>query len=295
VDDRAAAVTSAVVDDPVAAPTIPPASPPGERGARQSALFRLRGEIPQTTRLALGVGGVAFLLLLWTLTATVWASESFTVPTINQTFEALDEMRTEGTLWSDITASSQRILIGYLGSAILGALLGVAIGSFRSAEAFLEPQIGFLRYIPAASLTPLFLVWLGIDEAPKLMLILVGTVFFNTLMVADVARGVPSPLIDAAYTLGAKRVTVLRRVIFPHTWPGMIDVFRVNLAAAWLMLVVAELLAANEGLAFRVVRAQRFQRVDRMFALFLVFGVIGAVSDLLLRWLRNRTSPWARA
>ena len=75
----------------------------------------------------------------------------------------------------------------------------------------------------------------------------------------------------------------------------MIDVARINLAAAWLMLVVAELLAATDGLAFRIVRAQRFQRIDRMFALLLVFGLIGAASDLFLRWLRNRTAPWARA
>jgi NitT/TauT family transport system permease protein len=94
--------------------------------------------------------------------------------------------------------------------------------------------------------------------------------------------------------LGAGRATVLRRVIFRHSVPGIIDAARVNLAAAWLMLVVAELLAANEGLAFQIVRAQRFRAVDTMFALLIVFGVIGLVSDLFLRWLRNRCAPWAR-
>jgi NitT/TauT family transport system permease protein len=118
-------------------------------------------------------------------------------------------------------------------------------------------------------------------------------VFFNILMVADVARSVPQELVDASYTLGAGRVTVLRRVILPHSYPGIIDVARVNLAAGWLMLVVAELLAAQEGLAFRVVRAQRFRDVDTMFALLIVFGIIGVVSDLCLRQLRRRTAPWS--
>ena len=126
-------------------------------------------------------------------------------------------------------------------------VLGIAVASFRSAESFLEPQIGFLRYVPAGALTPLFLLWLGIDESPKIWLIVVGTVFFNVLMIADVARAVPQELVEASYTLGAGRFRVLRQVILPHSWPGIVDVARVNLAAGWLMLVIAELLAARGG------------------------------------------------
>jgi NitT/TauT family transport system permease protein len=139
------------------------------------------------------------------------------------------------------------------------------------------------------------MLWLGIDEAPKITLIVVGTVFFNILMIADVARNVPKELIEASYTLGAGRFTVLRRVVLRHSAPGIIDVARINLAAAWLMLVVAELLAAQDGLAFRIMRAQRFRQVDTMFALLIVFGVIGVVSDLALRRLRDISSPWARS
>ena len=189
----------------------------------------------------------------------------------------------------------QRVAIGYSISMAIGIVLGLAIGSFASFEAFLEPQIGFLRYIPATALTPLFLLWLGIDESPKIWLIVAGTVFYNILMVADVARNVPRELLNASYTLGAGRRTVLRKVILPHSFPGIIDVARINLAAAWLMLVVAELLAAQRGLAFEIIRAQRFRAVDTMFALLIVFGVIGIVSDLALRWLRRRAAPWARA
>jgi NitT/TauT family transport system permease protein len=238
---------------------------------------------------------VVTLVALWALASTVWATRGISVPTIAETSRALREMWRDGELGPDLLASTRRVAIGYTASFVIGAVVGIGIGSFRSIEAFAEPQIGLLRYIPASALTPLLLIWLGIDEAPKVTLILIGTVFFNILMVADVVRAVPSPLVNAAYTLGAGRMTVLRRVLLPHSWPGMIDVARVNLAAAWLMLVVAELLAAQEGLAFRIVRAQRFQRIDRMFALLLVFAVIGAASDLSLRWLRNRTSPWAKA
>jgi NitT/TauT family transport system permease protein len=81
--------------------------------------------------------------------------------------------------------------------------------------------------------------------------------------------------------------------VLPHSLPGIIDVARINLAAAWSILVVAELLAAQEGLAFRIVRAQRFRQVDEMFAILLIFGALGVISDLSLRWLRRRVAPWS--
>ena len=82
-------------------------------------------------------------------------------------------------------------------------------------------------------------------------------------------------------------------MILPHSYPGIIDVARINLAAAWLMLVVAELLAAQEGLAYRIARATRGRHVDEMFALLIVFGLIGLLSDVVLRQLRRRTAPWS--
>jgi NitT/TauT family transport system permease protein len=241
----------------------------------------------------LGVGGVATILTAWFVVSTSMDNASL-LPTPQATVAALGEMWSEGTLATDFRASLGRILIGYSISMAIGIVVGVAVGSFATFEALLEPNMGFLRYIPATALTPLFLLWLGIGESPKIWLIVVGTVFFNTIMVADVARAIPKELLNASYTLGAGRRTILRKVILPHSVPGIVDVARINLAAAWLMLVVAELLAAQEGLAYQIVRAQRFRAVDTMFALLIVFGVIGLVSDVFLRWLRNRLAPWDR-
>ncbi len=302
-DLSAESATSAKPDSPSKSgesgvTTVGPATrgrPGAGRGRRQGPLLRLRGDIPSGLRWVLAVIGSATLIGLWVLLSTALASDGFAVPTIAETVRALAEMWRDGELWGDFVASLQRVGIGYSISIVLGAGLGVAMGSFASVEALFEGPVGFLRYIPASALTPLLLIWLGIDEAPKITLIVLGTVFYNVLMVADVARAVPTPLINAAYTMGASRLTVLRRVILPHSWPGIIDVARINLAAAWLMLVVSELLAAEKGLAFRIIRAQRFRRLDRMFALLLVFGLLGILSDLFLRWLRNRTSPWAKA
>ena len=265
------------------------------RGKVQHQLLGIRSPLAGRWRLLLGVLGVGLVFLVWVLAASRGDSSSVLVPTPAATWRALADMWSEGTLWTDLWASFQRVLIGYGISVAIGIVIGILIGSFASAESFLEPPIAFLRYIPATALIPLFLLWLGLDESPKIWLIVVGTVFYNILMTADVARSVPRQMLQASYTLGAGRRTILRRVIFPHSLPGIIDVARINLAAGWLMLVVAELLAADKGIAYRINQAQRFRAVDEMFALLIVFGIIGLVSDLFLRWLRDRVSPWAKA
>ena len=271
--------------------------PPGReatRGRVQSPLWRIGGALDVRWRIGLGALGVLAVLAAWQLGAARIDSPSV-LPTPAATLAALGALWSDGTLADALGASTQRIAVGFGISAALGVLIGVAIGTFVSVEGFFEAQIAFLRYIPASALTPVFLLWFGIGESPKVWLIVAGTVFFNILMMADVARAVPKELVDAACTLGADRMTVLRRVVLRHAAPGLLDAARVNLAAAWLMLVVAELLAAESGLAYEIVRAQRFRAVDDMFAMLLVFGVIGLASDLLLRGLRNRSAPWARA
>ena len=258
-------------------------------------MLAVRERLATPWRIGLGAAGVVAVFAIWIVgSASLDGASAVLVPSPAETWDALTAMARDGTLRSDLVASLQRVGIGYAISLALGFALGIAVGSFASVEAFLEPQIGFLRYIPASALTPLFLLWLGIGESPKITLIVVGTVFYNILMIADVARSVPRELLNASATLGSGRWRTLTRVIVPHSWPGVIDVARINLAAAWLMLVVAELLAAQEGLAFRIVRAQRFRAIDRMFALLIVFGLIGLVSDLLLRRLRWYVARWAR-
>lgn len=284
------AALSVPMERPVAAEA---SAAPGVRGRRQSALGRLRGDIPPGLATGLSIGGLALLIGAWELLA--FRSTSNLLPTPLEVWDGGVELYREGELVGDVIASTQRVAIGYGISIAIGIGLGVLIGSFRSVEAVTTSSIGFLRYIPASALGFLFLLWLGIDEAPKIALIVVGTVFYNVLMIADVAAAVPKELVQAAYTLGARRLRVLRQVILPHSVPGIIDVARINLAAAWLMLVVSELQAAEAGMYFRVAKLYRARNVDAMFAILLIFGLIGALSDVVLRALRRRTAGWADA
>jgi NitT/TauT family transport system permease protein len=140
----------------------------------------------------------------------------------------------------------------------------------------------------------LLVVWLGLGENSKIALVVLGTVFFNSLMTANVVWQVPSELIKVTQTLGAGSGAVFRKVIFPYAIPGMIDVARVNLAAAWNLIVVTEMFNAEFGLGRLIVRSQKFLQIDQIFVVLIVIGFLGLASDLALRTARNRLAPWSQ-
>ena len=147
--------------------------------------------------------------------------------------------------------------------------------------------------MPAAAFTPLLIIYLGIDEAPKIALIAIGTVFFNMLMVMDAVKFVPRQLIETTLTLGGSRRQVVAQVITRYSLPSIIDTLRINMATSWNLLVVAELLAAEVGLGKRIQLAQRFFRTEQIFADLLVLGLIGFAIDLAFRLLLRLTCRWA--
>lgn len=266
----------------------------GGVGRRPSRFWRIREDIPTRLRLVLIVTSLVAPIAIWTLLVVTDAVPDNILPAPWEVTAAMRELIAGGLIQDDAWASVRRITIGFGISVLIAVPLGLAMGAFKSMEALFEPAIGFIRYMPATAFVILLLFWLGFDESPKITLIVIGTVFFNTLMIANVVWQVPSELIKVAFTLGAGNFTVLRRVIFPHALPGMIDAMRVNLAAAWNLIVVAELIAAREGLGFRIVRAQRTLSVDDIFAVLIVIGILGFASDFALRTLRDRVSPWSQ-
>jgi NitT/TauT family transport system permease protein len=236
---------------------------------------------------------LALPLLAWiALSASEVVSASF-LPSPQAVLSAGFEMARSGELLSDLAATAQRVLLGFGLAVLISVPLGIFMGAFPAGQAVLEPVIGLLRYLPASAFIPLLIIWLGLGEPSKVALLFVGTVFFNTLMTADVVRTVPHSLIDVSYTLGAYRNEVLRKVVVPHSLPGIIDAVRVNAAAAWNFVVVAELVNSTAGLGYRIVRAQRFLQTDRIFAVLVVIGVAGVAIDVALRLLRSRVGRWA--
>lgn len=256
------------------------------------AVFAIRAPLSAATRAVLVTLSVLLPLAAWLLLGASGAVDPRFLPTPQEVWSAGLDMAASGQLWTDTWATVERILYGFGLAVLVSVPLGIAMGSFTAANAVLEPLSGLLRYLPAAAFTPLLLIWLGIGEPPKVALIFLGTVFFNMLMVADVVRLVPRDFLDVAYTLGARRREVLAKVIVPHALPGIIDAVRVNFAAAWNLVVVAELVNSETGLGKRILLAQRFTQTDKIFAILVVIAVIGVLTDVLLRLARNRIGRW---
>ncbi|HEX6354652.1 ABC transporter permease [Actinophytocola sp.] len=259
-----------------------------------SALTSIRTPLSRGTRWALMVLSLLLPFVVWGVLTAAEVVTPRVLPPLPATLAAGWDMAVSGELFTDLWASTERVLYGFGLGLVVAVPLGILMGAFRAGEALFEPVFAMLRYLPAPAFIPVFLVWFGIDEAPKIALVFVGTVFFNTLMTADVVRAVPRELINVSYTLGARRGEVLRKVIVPHSLPGIIDTIRVNIAVAWALLVIAEVVSSTTGLGRSIMQAQRFQRIDEMFALLLVIGVIGVVMDVTLRLLRARVGRWAQ-
>jgi len=170
--------------------------------------------------------------------------------------------------------------------------LGLLIGTFRRIQALLEPLTDFIRYMPAVAFIPLVMLWVGIDESAKVAIIFIGTFFQMVLMVAEDVRRVPIAQIEAAQTMGATRGEVIEKVIIPSAKPALLDTLRITMGWAWTYLVVAELVAANSGLGYAIVKAQRFLQTDKIFAGIILIGVIGLGLDQLFRWGHRVAFPW---
>lgn len=275
--------------------SLPRAGSPGGRlgvGRRPAQFWRIREDLPPRMRAALMTASIVSPLVLWILLSTL--TDSLFTPSLPQIWDAGRELLTSGLLVQDAWMSVRRVMIGFALSLAISIPLGLAMGTFKSVQALCEPFIAFVRYMPAPAFVPLLIIVLGLGEEPKIALIVIGTVFFNTLMIANVVWQVPTELIRAAFTLGAGPMGVFRKVVFPHSIPGVIDAARVNLAAAWNLVVVAELFAASEGLGLRIVRMQKFLQTDSIWALLVVIGVLGLITDLSLRIARDRLAPWSQ-
>jgi NitT/TauT family transport system permease protein len=181
-----------------------------------------------------------------------------------------------------ILASVARILVAFVISAALAIPLGVLMSSFKPVEGLCEPIVDFLRYVPVPSLLPIFVLWTGIGEETKFLVLFSGTFFQLVLLIMDDANAVPRVYFDIARTLGASTRHLIRDVLVPSLLPQMFDRLRVTLGWCWTYLVIAELVAVNWGMGRTIKEAQRFNAGDQLFVCFVTLGFIGLFTDLLM-------------
>lgn len=217
------------------------------------------------------------------------------VPSPGELYEGARGILKSDYLWIDFKFSFLRITGGFLAAAFVAVPLGMLVGAFRFFEAWLQPLTEFGRYVPVPALIPLLMTFFGIGETPKVMLIFIGVFFQLLLMVADEVRRVPYELLQVSYTLGARRLEAIGQVLFRASLPGIFDALRLCNGWAWTYLVVAELIAANEGLGYRILRFYRYKQIPEMYIYLILLGALGLLLDYLFRRMNRRAFAWAES
>jgi sulfonate transport system permease protein len=198
----------------------------------------------------------------------------------------------DGELSRHVGASLGRVMAGFAIGAIAAIVLGTLVGLSRAVEAVIDPTLQLARNVPSLAWVPFLLLWMGIDEAPKLTLIAIGAFFPVYLNLVTGIRQTDRKLIEVGYVFGMTRVALVRRIILPSALPYRWAGLRVGMGQAWLFLVAAELIASTRGLGYLLIDGQSSARPDVMLVGILVLAGLGKLSDTLLRRIERRALAW---
>ncbi len=195
------------------------------------------------------------------------------------------------SLWHSITI----IFFGFILSSLVGVPIGVLCGTYAAVSRINEPFIEFFRYFPAPAFGALAVAVLGIYDGPKIAIIFIGTFFQQVLIVSNTTRKLDISLLEAALTLGAKRMQLLFKVVIPGILPDLFRDLRILLGWAWTYLIVAELIGTSSGITWFITQQARYKNFDNVFAAIMMIGIIGLLSDIILAKLGKYIFPWERS
>lgn len=251
-----------------------------------------REPIPKSLYFILTLSSFAFFLIIWSILTYGGFVDPLFLPSPGRVFQAGADLFLDLGFTTDILNSVYRVMIGFIIAAVIGVPIGLIMGTYKIAEALTEPVVGFIRYMPASAFIPLFILWLGIGDIEKVAIIFVGSFFQLVLMVAVVAKNVHKDMLETAYTLGAKRFQVIRKVLLPASLPGIVDTLRIIVGWAWTYIIVAELVASASGIGYMIISAQRMLRTGNIIFGILTIGMLGLITDFFFKWLYNKLFPW---
>lgn len=202
--------------------------------------------------------------------------------------------RRAGESWfhESIGHSIRIVFFGFLISSLFGVPLGILCGTFPFFEKLIEPFIEFFRYFPAPVFATLCVAVLGINDAPKIAIIFIGTFFQQLPMIANTTRSADEGLIEAAETLGASKRRILLKVIIPDVLPRLYKDMRILLGWAWTYLIVAEVVGTSSGISWFINQQAKYRDFANVYAAIILIGCIGLACDMFLAWLERRIFPW---
>jgi NitT/TauT family transport system permease protein len=260
----------------------------GEDGNRTEA-----GRPASTARpFLLGFVPFAAVALLWVVLSYGAGVQPIFLPPPESMPGAVWSMFTEEHIVSDVLISCGRVLAGFLVAVMLATPLGVLMGYSRRMSELFDPIVGFVRYMPVPVFIPLCILWFGSGNVQKMVIILLGVFFQLVLMVKDAAAAVRPDYYEAATMLGAPRRDLIVRVLWPAALPQIFNSYRICIGWAWTYLVVAEIVGANAGIGYYIIKAQRYLMVPQIFAAMVLIGILGMGTDLLMAAAHHWLFPW---
>jgi len=265
-------------DKPISQGEAPLFSPPKEK------FFSVRGTVSGRQGFVLGLLGLVSLFALWQLGhwATPELQRKF-LPGVDEVVGKIIYLLVNKDFISDIGVSLYRIYLSFFVACLVAVPLGLIMGCFVKVRALVNPTVGGLRYLPAASFVPLLLVYLGPTDTAKMALLFLGCVFFLIALILDNVLAVPKEFVESAQTMGADRKHIILRVALPAAAPQILDSMRNMIAVSWTYLVIAEIVAATDGIGAVMMRGAKFLHIDIIMAGILTIGVLGVLTDILFR------------
>lgn len=259
------------------------------------ALFRPLEPVSQRARIVLGIAFFVVFFALWAVaTLGGYVSKTFLADPITMVKDGWI-LLTKFGFAHDIGMTVWRVVGGFVLAAIIGVPIGVLMGAYKPIEAFLEPFVSFARYLPASAFVPLLILWAGIGETQKLLVIFIGSFFQIILMVAVSVSNTRRDLVEAAYTLGSTSTGVVRRVLIPANAPDIAEILRLVLGWAWTYVIVAELIGSSSGIGHMIIESQALLATGQIIFGIIVIGMIGLISDLFFKFVNRRFFAWRLA
>ena len=233
----------------------------------------------------------ALIILVLEIVVRVGWLPSYQMPAPSDIALTLRDLA-EGALWKHISASLLRVLLGFAIGASLALVFAAWVGLSREAEAWLEPTFAGLRSVPSLAWVPLLLLWLGIDETSKIVLIAIGAFFPVYLNGVAAIRNIDRKLVEVGQMYGFSHRRLVQRILLPAALPGLFTGLRSGMSLAWMFLVAAELIAATKGLGYLLSDGRETSRPDIVLAAIIVLALLGKLSDGLLASLEKRFLAW---
>ena len=256
------------------------------------ALFRPLEPVSQRARIVLGIAFFIVFFAVWAVaTLGGYVSKTFLADPITMVKDGWI-LLTKFGFAHDIGMTVWRVLGGFVLAAIIGVPIGILMGAYKPIEAFLEPFVSFARYLPASAFVPLLILWAGIGETQKLLVIFIGSFFQIILMVAVSVSNTRRDLVEAAYTLGSTSAGVVRRVLIPANAPDIAEILRLVLGWAWTYVIVAELIGSSSGIGHMIIESQALLATGQIIFGIIVIGVLGLISDLFFKFVNRHFFAW---